>query len=250
MEIFGCVYVIRNLIDGKAYIGKTENSDLSVRWSKHKSLAITGKGYYLHKSMRKHGVDKFIIELLCEAYSKDSLEVLEMAFISLFNATDDRFGFNMTHGGEGGVPTEATRAKLRRERTPEQKERYRLGAIARWKKPLPDRHRANIISGQKAKAPPTAETKAKMSESQRNRVPVSDEHRATMSAAQRLMWSKPEAQMRRDNLINRKKPVWSAEARAAIVASNKRRAGLSKPMPTKQSALLVPKEIYKHEARA
>lgn len=237
MDIFGCIYVIRNAVDDKVYVGKTENTDLGIRWSKHKSLVVTGKGYYLHKAMRKHGLDNFTIEHIGDAYSKDALEIMETAIISLLNSTDDVFGYNMTHGGEGGTPTEATLSKLvGRKRTPEQRERYRLGALKRWTKPISDELRANMSIGQKRRVRSKEEID-RFKQAAKDRPPLTSEQREKACASQRAVWARPESVERRRVAKLYIPPPLSAEARAAIVASNKRRAGLSKPMPTKAERL-------------
>lgn len=51
------VYVIRNLIHGKCYVGLTTRLDF--RWADHKSDAKRRAELPLHRAMKKFGVDKF-----------------------------------------------------------------------------------------------------------------------------------------------------------------------------------------------
>jgi predicted nucleotidyltransferase len=58
MPTKGYIYLIRNLLNGKAYIGKTEKS-VSLRFSQHKTQSKIGSAYALHAAMRKYGVHNF-----------------------------------------------------------------------------------------------------------------------------------------------------------------------------------------------
>ena len=69
-------YKVTNQINGKAYIGFATNPD--VRWRNHKSDAKKGRGYLLHRAMRKHGIENFQMEILCCGWSrKDMIEIIE-----------------------------------------------------------------------------------------------------------------------------------------------------------------------------
>ena len=58
------IYQIRNLINGKLYIGSAV--DFSMRWSKHRS-DLTKRSHhsiYLQRAWNKHGADAFVFEVL------------------------------------------------------------------------------------------------------------------------------------------------------------------------------------------
>jgi group I intron endonuclease len=95
------VYLITNLANGKHYVGKTTNS-LKKRWTKHLSQAARGVQTYFHSAIRKHGPETFSIVPLVSILATDpQLKEQERFWIRLFNATDPRYGYNLTAGGDG-----------------------------------------------------------------------------------------------------------------------------------------------------
>ena len=94
------VYIITNKINGKCYIGKTVKP-LQFRWSCHKSLARSGNNTYLHKAMRKHGIDNFEIEPLIELTQDEELLDWEVELIGIFKSNNSSNGYNLTIGGDG-----------------------------------------------------------------------------------------------------------------------------------------------------
>ena len=57
------IYIIKNTIDGKLYVGKTTKS-LETRWSQHKKSLVSNShiNKHLQFAWNKYGADKFIIE--------------------------------------------------------------------------------------------------------------------------------------------------------------------------------------------
>lgn len=114
MPTKGYIYLIRNLLNGKAYIGKTEKS-VSLRFSQHKTQSKIGSAYALHAAMRKYGVHNFsIVEIAsCESCL---LSELETHFIKIHETYAPLGkGYNLTLGGEGQtglVHSKETRKKL------------------------------------------------------------------------------------------------------------------------------------------
>ena len=86
------IYKIENLINHKVYIG--QSIDIHDRWISH----INSKDdCYIHRAMRKYGVENFSFEILIETYD---LDYWEKRLIKLFHSNDLNFGYNMTEGGE------------------------------------------------------------------------------------------------------------------------------------------------------
>src|SRR5438128_1892521 len=107
------VYVIRNTVNGKHYVGKTMQT-IARRWSNHLSLARRGGKRPFHRAIRKYGAEAFQTVMECRVESLHLLSPAEMAFVSSFNAKVPN-GYNLTDGGEGSVgwkPTEETRSKM------------------------------------------------------------------------------------------------------------------------------------------
>lgn len=123
------VYTVTCLIDNMIYVGFSE--DPIKRLQKHKSDAIRGSMCYLHRSMRKHGFENFVQEIVYQ--SKDGENCLrewEPYFIRKYNSFRPH-GYNLTLGGEGMIghkQTEEHTKKIRdantgKKRTKEQKKR-------------------------------------------------------------------------------------------------------------------------------
>lgn len=97
-RIYGSIYKITNQINNKIYIGQTIK-DIQTRFKQHIYVAI--KLYTntkLYKAIRKHGADKFIINQIDSALTREELDQKETYYINLYNSYID--GYNSTLGGE------------------------------------------------------------------------------------------------------------------------------------------------------
>ena len=99
-----CVYMHKNKINGKIYIGQTmHNHNPEVRWGKN------GMGYknnnHFWSSIQKYGWDNFEHNILAKDLSKEEADELEIYYIQKFNTQNDKFGYNIACGGHnGGFP--------------------------------------------------------------------------------------------------------------------------------------------------
>ena len=94
----GKIYLIRNHITGKVYVGQTRYT-LQHRFTQHLESAGRSNSV-LHKSINKHGAENFSIELL-EDVADELLNDREVYWIAKYNSVIPN-GYNMTAGG-GGV---------------------------------------------------------------------------------------------------------------------------------------------------
>lgn len=95
--MIGKVYKITNLVNGKAYVGKTTKS-IEERWKKHMLAARYNKDRYLYKAIQKYGIENFAIDLLQETNELDDTEKFWIDYLN----TQSPSGYNMTIGGDGG----------------------------------------------------------------------------------------------------------------------------------------------------
>lgn len=65
MTKYGRIYIIRNTVNDKVYVGQTHVS-IKLRFQNHLSAARRGLDYTIGKAIRKYGEDKFYVELLEE----------------------------------------------------------------------------------------------------------------------------------------------------------------------------------------
>lgn len=100
LKIYGQIYLIRNKINNKCYIGQTTN-EFKIRYNYN--LIKNTHNEYLRKSLIKYGKENFeIIENFDIAYSKEELDKLEEMYIKAYNLIDRNFGYNRRLGGSNG----------------------------------------------------------------------------------------------------------------------------------------------------
>jgi len=94
------VYICKNKINGKCYIGQSQFS-LLLRWKRHCVKAKAGSPYYFHNAIRKYGPNAFEHKILWEGtVSKNTLDAIESTFIFMKN-TKFPLGYNISDGGKG-----------------------------------------------------------------------------------------------------------------------------------------------------
>jgi group I intron endonuclease len=94
-----CVYKITNIINGKNYIG--QSNDPRVRWNSHKyhSRNDGKKNYHLYASMNKYGIQNFLFDVIAQAPTADLLNFLENDLIIQYDALNSKYGYNKTING-------------------------------------------------------------------------------------------------------------------------------------------------------
>jgi group I intron endonuclease len=95
------IYRIKNMANGKAYIGQTSGT-IEARFNQHRSKADNGSKHLLHAAIRKYGADSFTTECLAVAHTEDEGYDLEKKFIA--DQKTHGLGYNMTGGGETPDP--------------------------------------------------------------------------------------------------------------------------------------------------
>lgn len=123
----GVIYKITNKINGKVYIGLT-TVPLSERWKNH-CTSVGRVNRPLYNSMKKHGVENFIIEEIDTCDDFNGLGELERYYINLYNSTNPDIGYNMTYGGESNQLDGNPRAKLTIDEVREIRKIYSEGKI-------------------------------------------------------------------------------------------------------------------------
>ena len=102
----GIIYLAKNLINNKVYVGQTINS-LTRRKSAHLLAAYSAKdNLYFHKAIKKYGEDSFEWKILKE-FNLETKEELKLAlnesekfFITLYDSNSSEKGYNLTSGGD------------------------------------------------------------------------------------------------------------------------------------------------------
>ena len=114
LEVYGVIYKITNLINGKVYIGQTtRNKGINDRYQRkgvgvervysyHKDLRKNNFDYNSHllNSFEKYGIENFVMSDIFDiAFSKEELDIKERMYIRLYNSFKN--GYNRNLGGNG-----------------------------------------------------------------------------------------------------------------------------------------------------
>jgi group I intron endonuclease len=112
-EINGIIYKITNLITGKVYIGQTKHS-IEKRFKEHirTSFSDDRPHGYIHKSIRKYGIENFSVEQIDSAKTHDELNEKERYWITQEDSLSPN-GYNLVSGGKGKGMSEETRERIR-----------------------------------------------------------------------------------------------------------------------------------------
>ena len=99
---FGEIYIIKNFVNGKRYIGQTVQSSQE-RFSQHIREAYT-KGrkeynYCLSRGIRKYGEESFDYAVLADKVHLDDLDLVEEHYIDMYQSNDPEIGYNVSPGG-------------------------------------------------------------------------------------------------------------------------------------------------------
>ena len=138
-----CVYMHTNKLNNKKYIGITCRP-VEARWN-------SGKGYKLNRhfwsAIQKYGWDNFIHEILASNLSKEEAQKLEVELISVYNTTDENFGYNVSIGGEGGARYSTETEKIAARKITEKKRYEKLKSDeVKYKKYLEYNNRIHMES--------------------------------------------------------------------------------------------------------
>lgn len=94
---------------GKVYIGISKNKP-EHRWNNGRGYT---KNYHFRAAIEKYGWDNFEHEILYKKLSKEDACSKEIELIKLYDSTNRKRGYNISHGGTAPPPlTETTRKKI------------------------------------------------------------------------------------------------------------------------------------------
>ena len=127
-EIYGIIYIIRNKINNKLYIGQTieekgfcerynfSGEDIERVYKYHLYNKEHNRSYNVHLLIfiEKYGFKAFEVDEEFDiAYSKEELDKLEDLYIKVYNTVSGDYGYNNKYGGANGKHTEGTKQYLR-----------------------------------------------------------------------------------------------------------------------------------------
>jgi group I intron endonuclease len=104
--------------NGKKYVGKAVNkkgNGIETRWNRYKRLACIQQPK-LYNALKFYGVENVKFEVLLETNDDDNAKRSEMYVIDVWNLQEDKYGYNISPGGDGSVgviPSQESRNKMR-----------------------------------------------------------------------------------------------------------------------------------------
>ena len=171
LDVYGIIYLVRNKVNGKCYIGQTvKKNGFRDRYGVGNGRTMIESFYKAHKKnnnssdiiledMEKYGLDAFEVdECIDYAFSKTELDIKERTYISVYksmisNSYDNYYvgGYNKTSGGSGAKDykwSEESKQKLKEiKNTPEALERSREAAKKENLSPETLKQRSESLKG-------------------------------------------------------------------------------------------------------
>ncbi len=171
------IYLLTNKENGKRYVGKTTQS-FDVRWGGHVGSARRGdNGMLICRAIKKHGPKAFRREVLQEIDESElpcsdrELGELEMYWIKTLGTHVSQGGYNLTFGGDGGLPGYTFSIESR--------EKIRQKALGR-KHSEATRMKMSASAKGHAKSPEAVESRARSNRGKKR----TEEQKARMKAGQ------------------------------------------------------------------
>lgn len=123
------VYIHRNMVNQKVYIGMTSRR-AKQRWKR-------GNGYKLqpefYREIEEYGWDNFEHIVIAENLTKEQAGALERELINEFDSADSAYGYNIALGGEG---TESFSDEYKKRLSEAQKRRYEDDSVRERQKSI------------------------------------------------------------------------------------------------------------------
>ena len=125
LEVYGIIYKIENLVNGKVYVGQTteekgfdgrycsKGKDIERIYKHQESLKENNYKYnkHLFDAINKYGFENFSVNKIFDvAFSKEELNIKEQVWISIYNSYNN--GYNNNLGGDGNKGFEGLKGEL------------------------------------------------------------------------------------------------------------------------------------------
>lgn len=113
IQVYGLVYLITNLVNGKVYVGQTVFS-LRDRFLAHIRTSRKKDDRPISRAIRRYGKENFKITPLCSCYSHEELNLMEDLYILSYDSLNRVVGYNLQRGGFKGHVSDETKEKIRK----------------------------------------------------------------------------------------------------------------------------------------
>ena len=105
-----CIYMHKNKINGKVYIGQTIQDNPNKRWKNgHNYKTCT----FFARAIKKYGWNNFQHIILQQGdFSQEELNQKQQCYISFYDACNPQKGYNISSGGANGISPNALPAAI------------------------------------------------------------------------------------------------------------------------------------------
>ena len=93
----GYIYMLRNKVNNKMYIGQSQREDIKNRWRAYEKTVKNSMGTVLFRALTKHGLENFEFKIICICFNEDCNKY-EIEYIKKYNTLLPN-GYNMQTGG-------------------------------------------------------------------------------------------------------------------------------------------------------
>ena len=95
----GCIYIVKNIINNKYYVGQTRLRNPICRWKEHLDDACNRKtNLRFYRAIRKYGIENFVFQVIETNIPLELLDDKEKEYIIKFDSFEH--GYNETRGGQ------------------------------------------------------------------------------------------------------------------------------------------------------
>jgi len=179
------IYKITNHINGKKYIGQTQN--IKNRWNSHKYGNPDQMNNELYKDIKKYGITNFKIKKISFSKTQKKAYKKEIYFIKKFN-TQSPNGYNLAIGGKGANGYKYTE-KQKKEHSD------RMTKIYNTEKGK-EKQRERALLQNKPEIKQKIKNKLKILRS-------TPEYRKAKSIEQKKVWANPELRKRHSDILKK-----------------------------------------------
>lgn len=232
MDDVSGIYMIKNLINGRIYIGQSKH--ISERVKTHKKDLRNGYHHneHLQNAYNKYGLDNFSFELV-ESCSIEDLDERERFWIEYYDSFES--GYNLTSGGESNKIISGESRKKNSEavkalwQDPEIKEKWMASRNYKTGEENPNFGRKHTkeacakMSASRVGKKASEETKQKMSAAHSGENNFCYGKKGKDHPAYGRKWTEEEHQRRQENMLNKPKQSMSPKHKEKLIELHKRK---------------------------
>lgn len=126
------IYKITNCVNGKIYIGQTVQENPKMRWYSHCDYVRKGKKSHLYDSMRKHGIENFVWEIIDCAIDINELNQKEQRWLEYYQSIATVY--NNRAAGGNKIHSDKSKLKMKEAQKQAHARRRSEGREGGWKR--------------------------------------------------------------------------------------------------------------------